>query len=191
MNETVKLALILFLITAISATVLAVSNDITAPKIAEADALKDENAKREILPDGEEFKPLDEGKLKAIQSSHSNISEIYEAYSSGHIVGYTIKMTTNGYGGEIEFMIGVSTEGRIMGINILNHGETPGLGANITKAYFTNSFKNKSTDGEITASKEPSGDTEVQALTSATRSTDAILDGVNTALKVYNEELAN
>jgi electron transport complex protein RnfG len=190
-NETLKLALVLFLITAISATILAVSNDITAPRIAEADALKDTQAKAEILPDGKEFKPLDENKLNEIKSNDKSVLEIFEAYSGDSIVGYTIKTLVNGYGGEIEFMTGISTEGKITGIKILNHGETPGLGANATKAYFTESFRNKSLDGEITASKNPSGDTEVQALTSATRTTDAILDGVNTARKIYNERLAN
>lgn len=191
MNETLKLALILFLITAISATVLAVSNDITAPKIAEADRMKDEQAKMEILPEGKEFKPLDEGKLNEIKTSFNNVLEVFEAYNGNDLVGYTIKTVVNGYGGEIEFMTGISTEGKIMGIKILNHGETPGLGANATKSYFTESFKNKSVDGEITASKNPSGDSEVQALTSATRTTDAILDGVNIARQVYNEKLSN
>lgn len=191
MNETLKLALILFLITAISATVLAVSNDITAPRIAEADALKDKQAKAEILPEGNEFKPLDESELNEIKSSNENVLEIFEGYDGENLVGYTIKTVVNGYGGEIEFMTGISTEGKITGIKILNHGETPGLGANATKTYFTESFRNKSVDGEITASKNPSGDLEVQALTSATRTTDAILDGVNTARKIYNERLAN
>ncbi len=89
-------------------------------------------------------------------------------------------------------MTGISIEGKITGIKILNHGETPGLGANATKSYFTESFRDRSVDGEITASKSPSGESEVQALTSATRTTDAILDGgVNTARKIYNERLAN
>ncbi|NMB08608.1 MAG: RnfABCDGE type electron transport complex subunit G [Tissierellia bacterium] len=190
MNETLKLALILFLITAISATVLAVSNNITAPQIAEADRLKDEQAKIEILPEGKEFRPLDENKLNEIKTNFDNVLEIFEAYNGNDLVGYTIKTVVNGYGGEIEFLTGISTEGKIMGIKILNHGETPGLGDNATKPAFTESFKNRSVDGEITASKNPSGDLEVQALTSATRTTNAILDGVNIARQIYNEELA-
>jgi len=190
MNETLKLALILFLITAISATVLAVSNNITAPRIAEADKLKDKQAKIEILPEGKEFRPLDENKLNEIKTNFDNVLEIFEAYNGNDLVGYTIKTVVNGYGGEIEFLTGISTEGKIMGIKILNHGETPGLGDNATKPAFTESFKNRSVDGEITASKNPSGDLEVQALTSATRTTNAILDGVNIARQIYNEELA-
>ncbi len=191
MNETLKLALVLFLITAISAAILSVSNDITAPRIAEADALKDKQAKAEILPEGKKFKPLEESKLNEIKNSDKNVLEIFEAYDGGNLVGYTIKTVVNGYGKEIEFMTGISTNGKITGIKILNHSETPGLGANATKPYFTESFRNRSVAEEITASKKPSGESEVQALTSATRTTDAILKGVNTAREIYNERLAD
>ena len=191
MNETLKLGLILFIITAVSASVLAVSNNITAPKIAEADRIKDESAKREILPDGDEFRPLDENKLKEIQSIDSNILEIYEGYSGSDLIGYTVKAKTNGYGGEIEFMTGISIEGKIMGIKILNHGETPGLGANADKPYFSESFKNKSVEKELIAVKKPEGDNEVQALTSATITTTAVVSEVNVVREIYNSKLAN
>lgn len=191
MRETLRLALVLFIITAVSAAILSVSNNITAPRIAEANELKDQKAKEEILPEGEEFKPLDEDKFNTIQGDYSNVLEIFEAYNGGNLVGYTIKVVANGYGGDIEFMVGISNEGQIKGINVLNHDETPGLGGNATKSYFTDSFKGKSVEQEITASKTPSGDSEVQALTSATQTTDAILDGVNAAREIFNEQLAN
>lgn len=191
MKETLRLALILFIITAISAAILGVSNEITAPRIAEANELKDQRAKAEILPEGDSFKPLDEGKFNEIKGKNQNVIEIFEAYSGNELVGYTLKTIVNGYGGEIEFMTGISMEGRITGISILNHGETPGLGANASKSFFTDSFKNRTVAEEITASKTPSGEAEVQALTSATQTTDAILLGVNTAREIFNEELAN
>ncbi len=191
MNETLKLGLVLFLITVVSATVLAVSNDITAPKIEEADRLKDELAKKEILPQGDKFEPLDEEKAKEVRASYSNVLEIYEGYNGNDVVGYTVKTKVNGYHGDIEFMTGVSTEGKITGIKILNHGETPGLGENATKPYFSDSFKNKPVDKELTAVKKPQGDDEVQALTSATITTTAIVDGVNTVREIYNSMLAN
>lgn len=191
MNETLKLGLILFIITAVSASVLAVSNDITAPRIAEADRLADQVAKQEILPKGDKFESIDEGKLKEIKNENSNILEIFEAQSGSDIIGYTVKAKVNGYGDEIEFMAGISTEGKITGIKILNHGETPGLGANATKSYFTESFKNKPVDNELAAVKDPVGDNEVQALTSATITTNAIVDGVNIIREIYNSKLAN
>jgi electron transport complex protein RnfG len=191
MNETLKLGLILFIITVISASILAVSNNITTPKIAEADALKDDLAKKEILPQGDKFEPLEEGKMEEIKSEYPNIIEIYEGHNKNDLEGYTVKMKVNGYGGEIEFMTGVSTDGKITGIKILNNGETPGLGGNATKPYFSDSFKNKPVDKELNAVKKPESDNEVQALTGATITTTAVVDGVNIVSEIYNSKLAN
>ncbi len=64
MNETIKLALILFIITAVAASVLAISNSVTSERIAEADRLASERAKMEVLDIAEEFKQLDENQIK-------------------------------------------------------------------------------------------------------------------------------
>lgn len=192
LKETLKLGLILFIITAVSASVLAVSNNITAPRIAEADRIANDLAKQEVLEVAEDFNILDEGKLKEVAGSNSNIIEINEGYNKkNQLVGYTFKTKVKGYGGEIELITGISTEGKVTGINILNHGETPGLGANATETYFTDSFKNKSVDNELAAVKDPKEDNEVQALTSATITTTAVVDEVNIVREIYNSKLAN
>lgn len=191
MKETLKLGLILFIITAVSASVLAVSNNITAPRIAEADKLADQKAKVEILPQGEDFRPLAKEKVKEVKDEYSNVIEIFEAYKGESLVGYTIKNVVKGYGGDIEIMTGISTEGKITGIKVLNHSETPGLGENATKSYFSDSFKDKPVGQELVSAKEPKGDNEVQALTSATTTTNAVLDGVNSAREIYNSKLAD
>src|SRR5690554_1579613 len=143
MNETLKLGLILFIITAVAASVLALSNSVTSERIAEADRLANERAKMEVLDIAEEFNTLDGGRLKEIVGSDSNIVEINEGYKGSDLVGYTFNIKVNGYGGEITFMTGISKEGKITGLKVLNHGETPGLGANSTKPWFSDSFKNK------------------------------------------------
>lgn len=192
MNETLKLGLILFIITAISASVLSVSNSVTSERIAEADRIASQAAMQEMLNEAESFETLDENRLQEIINSNENILEINEGYdSSSSLVGYTFKVVSNGYDGEIEFMTGVSTDGYITGIKVLNHTETPGLGANATKGFFSDTFKDKPVGDEITAVADPQGDNEVQALTSATNTTDAIVEGVNMVREIYNSELAN
>ncbi len=191
MNETLKLGLILLLITVISAGVLAVSNNITAERIAEADKIANEQAQKEILAEANEFRALDENRLNEIQNANSNILEISEAYSNGNLIGYTIKSVSSGYGGDVVMITGFSLEGKITGMKVLNHSETPGLGANSTKSYFSDSFKNKSVANELYAGKDPSGESEVQALTSATITTNAVLAGVNAAREVFVSKLVN
>lgn len=134
MNEIVKLGLTLFIITTIAAGLLSVSNAITADRIAELDKIMNDLAMQEVLEGAEEFKPLDEDKFNDFKSANSNVIEVNEGYdSSSNLVGHTIKANTRGFGGEIVFMIGISTDGDITGIKILTHEETPGLGANAEK----------------------------------------------------------
>lgn len=192
MNETVKLGLILLIITAVAAAVLGFSNSITADKIAELEKETNNKAMQEVLRDAEEFKLLDESKLEEVQAVSSNIIEVNEGYdANSNLVGYTIKAYTTGYGGRIEFMLGISAEGQITGIKIISHSETPGLGANAEKSYFTDSFKGKSASQELTSAKKPAAENEVQAITSATKTTNGIVNGVNMVLEAYNDALAN
>ena len=192
MNETIKLGLILFLISAVAAGLLGFSNDITEGPIAEADRLANDEARQEVLPQAESFSSIDETKLKEIIESEPAILEIYEGYdTNSELVGHTFKALTSGYGGDIEFMIGISTEGKIGGFTILNHGETPGLGENATKSEFTDSFKDNSVESNFVSTEEPTADNEILALTGSTKTTDGILVGVNKVLEVFNSEFAN
>lgn len=187
MKDTVKLALTLFIITAISALILAISNNVTAPVIAEANELKTDQAKMELLEDGEEFISVDESLLKELQEKDNRIVECDEGLKNNEVVGYVFKTTTSGYSGDIEFMVGISSEGNLNGIKVLSHDETPGLGESIMKPSFLNSFKDRSIEKELTAVTEPSGKSEVQAITSATITTDAMVGEINNIIKVFNE----
>jgi electron transport complex protein RnfG len=190
MNETLKLGLILFLITAVSAVVLGFSNDVTSVKIAETEKMTNDQARKEVLEDAEDFKPLDESEFNRIVSDNPDVIEIYEGYSGDNLVGYTFKTRSSGYGGELQVMTGISTEGMITGMKVISHGETPGLGANCKNPEFQDQFKDKPVDNELIAvKKEASNDNEIQALTSATITSNAVTAGVNTAREVFNTQL--
>ncbi|MSS43571.1 RnfABCDGE type electron transport complex subunit G [Anaerosalibacter bizertensis] len=192
MNETLKLGLILLLITAISAFVLAVSNNATSAKIEEADRIANDEARKEVLPDVEKFEPLDEVKFKEINNSNEEVTEIYEGKDgSGEVKGYTLKTIIGGFGGDIEVITGISVEGQITGMKVLSHSETPGLGANADQPEFQERFKGITTDNELVIVKEsPANENEVQAITSATITSNAVADGVNLAREIYNSQLS-
>lgn len=192
MNETLKLGLILLLITAISAFILATSNNATSDKIEEADRIANDEARKEILPDAKDFEPIDKEKLDSIQSSNEGVLEIFEGKDkSGEIVGYTLKTVVGGFGGDIEMITGVSVDGKITGIDVLNHSETPGLGAKAEEPEFQQRFKDVPTENELIIVKEsPSNNNEVEAITSATITSNAVADGVNLAREIYNSQLS-
>lgn len=188
MNETLKLGLILFIITAVSAGVLAVSNDVTSVAIEEQAIILNDNARREVFKDADEFKAIEDEMLEDIKENKPEVKEIYEALDSrGNIIGYTISLDTKGYGGNIELLVGVSTDSKVAGIKVLNHGETPGLGAKSAEPEFQDRFLDKSAESELTVVKEETtSENEVQAISSATITSKGVVSGVNLAIDIYN-----
>lgn len=61
--------------------------------------------------------------------------------ASGQIVGYAIIVKApNGFGGDFDLMVGIDSTGKVLDTYVLNHKETPGLGDNMKKEDFKNSF---------------------------------------------------
>ncbi|WP_461206979.1 RnfABCDGE type electron transport complex subunit G [Clostridium sp. DL1XJH146] len=184
-DSILRLGLILFIVTAVAGTVLGGVHKITAEPIA-IQAIKTNNeAMQEVLPSAEEFSLLD---IEIPEDSM--IQEVNEGQAAGEIAGYSIKVITAGYGGDVTLIVGISAEGTIQGMKILEHSETPGLGANAEKDEFRVQYNDKSVEEELTVVKtEPVNDNEIQALTGATITSKAVTTGVNAAIEFYNSEL--
>ena len=88
-----------------------------------------------------------------------------------------------GYGGDVTVMVGIGADGKVTGIEILSHDETPGLGANSTKPEFKNRFVGKS--GVLMVSKTSNEGQNVQAITAATITSKAVTSAVNASLSAY------
>ena len=87
--------------------------------------------------------------------------------------------------GPVELVVGINRDGQLMGIKVLNHKETPGLGAKSAEPAFSGQFKDKKVD-ELTVTKTaPSKDNEIQAISGATITSRAVASGVNAALKYW------
>ncbi len=183
----VKVGLILFAITAISALILAVVNNVTAPVIAANNAKKQAEAMQKVIPGAAGFS--DENlAMKFLLSSDdsadklSNISQIFEAKdSNGNTAGYAVMVNPNGYGGIISMVVGVSEDGTVTGVDIISQSETAGLGARCTEDGFKAQFAGKKAN--ITVAKGGSGDdNSIDAISSATITSKAVTSGVNAAI---------
>jgi electron transport complex protein RnfG len=113
--------------------------------------------------------------------------EYFEAVKEKNVVGYCIKATGEGYGGYIRMMIGINPDGVIKGVRILEHQETPGLGAKINEvrpgekdAWFLRQFVGKSAR-TVEVRKN------IDSITGATISSRGVTDAVN---KTVTEFLA-
>ncbi len=100
--------------------------------------------------------------------------EIYVIYQDGEKTGYAFKASGNGYGGEIEILVGLDTGFEIKGISILSQAETPGLGARIAEVSFTDQFKGMSLS-EVVLKSEGG---KIDAITGATISSRAVVDAI-------------
>ena len=164
-----RLALTLLAITAVVAAALAGVNSITAPAIAELNAQKTQEAIELVLPGG--------GEEMADFPATALVSKVYAGDA-----GYAVEVTPGGFDNTITMMVGVDTEGKVLGISIIKHTETAGLGAVAAqdtpngqkfRGYFVGA------SGSVAVTKD--GGT-VEAITGATITSRAICTGVNAAL---------
>ena len=136
-----------------------------------------------LLPGSETFT------LEPYTGEDANIRSVHKGEN-----GFVIETCTNGYAGEITMLIGVSNEGKVVGLRILNMSETLGLGANaLTDHEFLAQFLNTTGDVAIQTGGEDafsgatgsSGDdteTYVDGITGATVTSKAIARSVNSAV---------
>lgn len=185
-NDIVKLGVVLMLFCAIAAFALAGTNLITAPKILAQRANANVAAQQAVLPAAINFNDLG-SQLAAVQADYPIIQSVLQGLdAAGGSVGMVFRVAPKGYGGPITIIVGVSLDGKISGIKVLSHTETPGLGANAQKESFTSQYTGKSADVPLSVVKgSPVNENEIQALTAATISSRAVTNGVNQALQFF------
>jgi len=192
MNETIKLGIVLLLVTAIAGGVLAFSNSITAPIIAEQEKAGSFGAFAEVFTDADDFVAIDEAKLAEIMAENTFVTEVFEAKIGEETIGYAFKTKSGGYGGDIITVSGFSTDGTIVGIRVIENSETPGLGTKIVDdPSYRDSYVGKSTSNELVLVSSPAADNEVQLLSGATISSEGVLYGVNGARAAFVNFLSN
>ncbi|MBN2898130.1 MAG: RnfABCDGE type electron transport complex subunit G [Clostridia bacterium] len=184
MQEIMKLGAKLLLICLVSASLLAVTNEMTKGPIQQQRDMASQAARQEVLATAEEFVPVDEATLAEIQSTYSTVVEAFVGKAGGADVGYVIKTTPGGFGGAVEVITGIDVDGKLTGVRIGSHNETPGLGGIITTEGFYGQYAGM-VAGEIGVSKIAKSDTEIKAIAGATISSRAVTSGVNEAIGAY------
>jgi electron transport complex protein RnfG len=112
--------------------------------------------------------------------------KIYQVKDAqGQDLGAAVESTTGGFGGDLKVLVGFDPEGNILGYTLLEHAETPGLGAKADK-WFQKGEKGdiigKNPAEPLTVSKDGG---QVDAITASTITSRAFLLAVNNAYKAY------
>lgn len=174
------------------AVLLAQVNKMTAKPIADAKAMKLQNAISEVVP-AFDNDPVAEAYRMADGQGDSLL--VYPARKGDEIVGYALSSySKNGFSGNIQIMIGFDMNDRIVNYAVLQHAETPGLGSKMTE-WFKNPEKPSQSilgrdlsQGTLAVSKDGG---EVDAITASTITSRAFLEAVNRAYQAYSESREN
>lgn len=183
MGERVRLGFTLMAIAAAVGLVLGAVERITAGPIAQVQESRRQEALRQALPEAESFAPAD------VPSGlpSDRVLGVERGFRGGEAVGYAITVSSKGYGGSMVMVVGLSLDGTVKGIRVLSHSETPGLGSKAAEAAFASQFEGKRVEVFKLVKSSPSSEGEVQAVSGATISSRAVLEGVNLALEVFRK----
>lgn len=173
-KEVIIVTVTLTLICLITTALLAIVNSVTEEPIAQNLVKAENEARMSVVAGASDF----------VQQG-----DYYEALDeNGKVIGYAVSTSAKGYGGDVSVMTGFDTEGKILKVVVVAaDDETPGLGANIKNDAFLDAFKGKS--GElnlVTAGQKTGADNEIDAITSATYSSVAVVEAVNEATEILS-----
>lgn len=165
--------------------ILAGVNMYTTGPIAASKAAALEAAIKAVTPEFDN-KPS-ENAYMAVTAEGDSL-KIYPATKGGEFVGAAVESNTKkGFSGEIKVIVGFDKAGKLLNYSVLQHAETPGLGAKMQEWFSTD--KNKQSvlgrnlaDGGLKVTKD-GGD--VDAITAATITSRAFLDAVNRAYSAF------
>ncbi|WP_343209236.1 RnfABCDGE type electron transport complex subunit G [Anaerolentibacter hominis] len=193
MKTILKDALILFAITLVSGLLLGFIFDITKEPIEAANEKATQEAYRQVFPEADVFEES-QALNDNVSSSEQIIADLnlegvlvdeaMEAKNtSGDTVGIVMKATSNnGYGGAITISLGVDNDGVLTGIKVLQMSETAGLGAKCQDEDFQNQFSGIRADMVQSVKTGAAQDNEIDAISGATFTTNAVTEAVNAGL---------
>lgn len=170
-----RYGMILFVICFCASLVLSVTYKFTHSRIEAQQITEEKSALDEVFPEADKFedKTIDDEAYYVAKRSNQNL-------------GYVIHVKTKGYAGIISMLVGFDFKGEIKGIKILSQEETPGLGSKIDevkfgekKPWFLQQFEGRLA-GELDLR-------DIQAITGATISSKAVLEGVKKSVTDFLE----
>jgi electron transport complex protein RnfG len=182
-KDIFKITLNLVIVYVIGGFILAFVYANASPKIFKNNEKAEQDALKQLIP-GADFTKLGDWTI------HDKHAKYFEAKKGGETVGYVIQSFGKGYSSYINTFIAVDKDFVVQKINILGHGETPGLGDEIETDWFKDQFTGKDIDHLKVLKTETKE--YIQAISGATISTravseDAVKNGVAFLIKTIKE----
>lgn len=191
MKGIVKNTVVITLITLVAGVLLGLVYEITKDPIAEQNAQAKKVAYEKVFEDADDFEVIvetEDADLQAyIAGSGFTAQTINEAMAAkdadGNLLGYALTVTSHeGYGGDIQFTLGVREDGTVNGISFLSISETAGLGMNAKNDEFKNQYAGKNVPAFSVTKTGSTQDSEIDAISGATITSNAVTRAVNAGI---------
>lgn len=188
-NLVIKMFLVLTVIGAVSGGILAGVFHVADPLIQANREKELKEAIFVVLPEAKDYKVLEKEVDKEKVTVYKGID------ADGKAVGLAFIADGGGFQGNIRIMVGLSLDYlKLKGIKVLEQNETPGLGNRIKEPAFEGQFKGLEIKPKVEYIKyrKPEKPNQIQAITGATISSDAVVKNINNAvekvLKAFPQE---
>lgn len=180
-----NMVIVLTATAAVMGAVLALVHEVTAEPVHQAEINAKNEALAMVLP---EFDNDPSATMQTLTvDGESRPVQIYTGKKGDDVCGIAVESyTSEGFSGDIIVMVGFDTEGKLTGYKVLQHAETPGLGAKADD-WFRDPTDSRSVIGTSSdiALKKDNG--EIDGITAATITSRAFVDAVNRARKAFNQ----
>lgn len=202
-GELIKNALILFVITLIAGVALGVVYELTKGEIARQEAQAIVDANKAVFATADTFEVVYDAEtenadilsgweqIKAGNAAFSkvNLVSVTDAFVGGTHAGYVINVASGGYSSDITFSIGMTDEGHLNGISIISIAESPGLGMEAEPVLVPQFVNDGAGRDDMPFALIKNTDPEagqIRAITSATITSNAVMNGVNAGVELFN-----
>ncbi|MDF2684968.1 MAG: rnfG [Clostridia bacterium] len=176
-NDFDKLSLRLMIIVAGVVLVLALVNSLTADIIIKRELEAGIAARQSLIPEATDFNKIEELSLSAEEAKV--VDDVYEGSDAETLYGYCVDVSPVGFGGNISMIVAISPELAVIGVKVISHAETPGIGAAVL-----------SENSELLSQYKdlPSRSLDaVSAISGATVSSTAVKSGIKSAVSVVEK----
>jgi electron transport complex protein RnfG len=181
-KDLMKITLNLVIVYLVGGIILTAVYARTSPIIFIGEKKDKEEALKKMLPDAEVIEEM------GTWESHKRKAGYYVAKKGDEDIGYIVESYGRGYQSYIRVLTAVDKNFIVQKIEILKHGETPGLGDEILKEPFKKQFTGK--DLEHIKLVKVETQEYIQAVTGATISCRAVTeDAVKSGVKMLKERL--
>lgn len=166
---------VLLIITLVAGIALGTTYFLTKDPIEKQALVQVENARKAALPDADTFELLP-------KEEDSPMDWVYAGLKDGEITGYVAQTTVKGFGGPVEVIAGLDRQLTLTGVSVggSNFSETAGLGAKSKDPAFSEQFVGKQVPVRVIKAGGTAADNTIDAITSATITSNAVAGGVNT-----------